>query len=145
MIEYYESINNRKFQFYSQLIKRYRNIIAVKKLNYLLLTPSNLKRNEYFRKGENVKIINNSIIFNNTFDQLTAEKKIKSNNYNHYQIVSNESRNLSTTNEATDKIIEERSIKHSSKLAQPLRSYLLSVSTATNLQGEMIPMACSSF
>jgi hypothetical protein len=73
---------------------------------YLLSTPSNLKRNNQIKVGENIKVINNSIMFNDVFDRLTAEKEEKFTNYNHFQIIVTRSKNSLVTSEAIDKIIE---------------------------------------
>jgi hypothetical protein len=43
---YFESIHNKKFLFYSQLIERYRNIISHKEPTYLFLTSSTLKEKQ---------------------------------------------------------------------------------------------------
>jgi hypothetical protein len=43
---YFDSINNPKFQFYSQLIERYRSFISTTKTNYLFLNSSNIKNNK---------------------------------------------------------------------------------------------------
>jgi hypothetical protein len=73
--QYYESVNIRKFQFYSQLNERYRNFITTPTTNYLLLNSSNIKCNQHLKRGETIKIINNLITPNNIFEQITAEKK----------------------------------------------------------------------
>jgi hypothetical protein len=81
---YYESVNNRKFQFYSQLIERYRNFITTPKTNYLLLNSSNITYNQHVKRGKTIKIIDNSVTFNNIFEQITAEKKKKNIEYKHF-------------------------------------------------------------
>jgi hypothetical protein len=72
---YFESVNSRKFQFYSQLIERYRSSIITSKPNYLFLTSSNIKINEHLRRSETFKINNNIITFNEVFNQMIAMKK----------------------------------------------------------------------
>jgi hypothetical protein len=43
---YFGSIHNKKFMFYSQLIERYRNIISIKEPIYLFLTSSTLEEKQ---------------------------------------------------------------------------------------------------
>jgi hypothetical protein len=58
---YFDSIHDKKFQFYSQLIERYRQILTSRKSTYLNLTSSNLNPNHYLKKG-NIEITLHTII-----------------------------------------------------------------------------------
>jgi hypothetical protein len=103
---YFESVNSRKFQFYSQLIERYRNSIITLKTNYLLLKSSNIKNNEHLKIGETMKIISSSIIFNEIFEHAIAMKERNSFEYKH--VIFGKSENLIEANQATDGIIDAR-------------------------------------
>jgi hypothetical protein len=139
---YFETVNSQKFQFYSQLIERYRNSIITSKTNYLLLKSSNIKNNEHLKIGKTIKIINNSIIFNEILEHAIAMKERSSFEYEHVIFVKSE--NLIESNQATDGIIEAKD-KHSIITSQSLRSTIQTESMSINLRGETIPMAYSSF
>jgi hypothetical protein len=46
---YYDSTDDRKLKFYSQLIERYRLQLTEHKTTYLYLTSSNMKRNKQYK------------------------------------------------------------------------------------------------
>jgi hypothetical protein len=140
---YFESVNNRKFQFYSQLIERYRNFIITPRTNYLLLNSSNITYNEHLKRGETIKIINNSITFNNIFEPIIAKKEKNNIEYKHVLFMKSE--NLLKVNETTDEIIGTIEKDHSIKIAQPLRSKIQTEGMSSNLRDETIPIAYSRF
>jgi hypothetical protein len=123
------------------LIEKYRNFITTPKTNDLLLNSSNIKRNEFLKRGETIRIIDNLIALNNIFKQITTEKK-RNINYKHF--ISMKLENL-LTNEATDEIIITEENNHSINTAQPLRSEIQTESMSNYLWGETIPMAYSRF
>jgi hypothetical protein len=58
---YFDSIHDKKFQFYFQLLERYCQILTSGESTYLNLTSSNLNLNHYLKKG-NIEITQHSII-----------------------------------------------------------------------------------
>jgi hypothetical protein len=139
---YFESVNSRKFQFYSQLIKRCRSSIVTSKTNYLLLKSSNIKKNEHLKIDETIKIISSSILFNEILEQAIATKERSSFEYEH--VIFGKSENLIEADQATDGIIDAK-YNHSIITAQQLRSTIQTECMSNNLQGETIPMAYSRF
>jgi hypothetical protein len=129
---YFDSVNSRKFQFYSQLIERYRNSIITSKTNYLLLKSSNIKKNEHLKTSETIKIISSSIIFNEILEHAIAMKERSNFEYEH--VIFGKSEFLIKANQATDRIIEAKD-NHSISTAQPLRSIIQNESMSINLRG----------
>jgi hypothetical protein len=68
--------------------------------NYLFLKSSNIKINEHLRKGETIKIINNTITFNEIFNQMIAMKE--RNDLEYKNAILGKSINLSKANQGTD-------------------------------------------
>jgi hypothetical protein len=131
---YFESIHNKKFLFYSQLIERYRSILSINEPTYLFLTSSILKTPK--------EIFKIHILKSNLQNILVSDKKGNFNIKKKHDL-SNSTTNINQIT-ATDELIDGNDFKHSNQEAQPFRSELRTSSMSNNLQGETIPMAYSS-
>jgi hypothetical protein len=109
---YFESIHNKKFLFYSQLIERYRNVLSTNEPTHLFLTSSILKTRTEVIKIHILKSSLHNILISDKNNKLIFEKKDNLSNL------------TSTINqvEATDVLIEGNKFKHSKQEAQPFRS-----------------------
>jgi hypothetical protein len=135
---YFESIHNKKFLFYSQLIERYRSRISYKEPTYLFLTSTTFKekqRKELF-KLHILKIELSSLLVFNKKEKI-LHHKTKFN-------LSNSSSKTLNQIKVTNELIDGEISNHSKQRAQPLRSDVRTESMYINIQGEMIPMAYSS-
>jgi hypothetical protein len=131
---YFESIHNKKFLFYSQLIEIYCRILSTKEPTYLFLTSSTLKtRKEIFKIH---------ILKSNLQNPSLSDKKRKIKNKKMHDLTD------STTNinqiKATDELIDGNNFERSNQKAQPFRSNFRTSGMSNNLQGETISMAYSS-
>jgi hypothetical protein len=127
---YFESSHNKKFLFYSQLIERYRNILAINESTYLFLTSSILKsRKEIFK----IHILK-SRLQNFLSEKKGNINKKKHNLYNSTKIIDQ--------SEATDDLIDGKKFKRSNQEAVEISSsILMRPGMSSNIQGETIPMA----
>jgi hypothetical protein len=119
---YFESIYNKKFLFYSQLTERYRSILSINEPTYLFLTSSILKtRKEIFK----IHILKSSL------QNLLISDKKENLNLKKYNFSNSTPSNINQIT-ATDDLIEGSIFKHSKQEAQPFRSELRTTSTASN-------------
>jgi hypothetical protein len=115
---YFDSFHSRNFQFYSQLIERYRDYLNEQETTYLFLTSSYTERN------------NETSIFNRNVNEEKKKSRnneqicLKENTYNHFSNQEN--------------LTEECPI-YSNHLAQPQEQYLHEEGNEPfNLHGETI-------
>jgi hypothetical protein len=111
---YFESTYNKKFLFYSQLIKRYRSVLSFNEPTYLFLTSSILKQQR--------EIFKLHILKNRIQNLLVSDKKKENVNLEKKSNLSNSTSNFINQITATDELIEGNIFKHSKQKAQPLRS-----------------------
>jgi hypothetical protein len=108
---YFESIHNKKFLFYSQLIERYRSILSLKKPTYLFLTSSTFKekqRKEIFKLHIFRSELSSLLVFNKKEKILNHKTKLN---------LSNPSSETLNQIKATNELIKEKIFNHSKQEA----------------------------
>jgi hypothetical protein len=115
---YFDSFHCRNFQFYSQLIERYRDYLNEQETTYLFGTSS------YTERNNETSIFNRNVNEEKKKSRNTEQIYLKENTYNHFSNQEN--------------LTEECPI-HSNHLAQPQEEYLQKEENEPfNLHGETI-------